>query len=76
MANPINSFVSKHKYDYRNYFCSPFKWGGCFSFLCNITVYTSTISMSSMDFPADFRAALDAGAGPMPIIFGSQPVKL
>lgn len=32
--------------------------------------------MSSMDFPADFRAALDAGAGPMPIIFGSQPVKL
>lgn len=50
--------------------------GGCFSFLCNITVYTSTISMSSMDFPADFRAALDAGAGPMPIIFGSQPVKL
>lgn len=38
---------------------------------------TSTISMSSRLFPADFKAALEAGAGPMPITFGSQPtVKL
>lgn len=33
--------------------------------------------MSSRLFPADFKAALEAGAGPMPITFGSQPtVKL
>lgn len=45
--------------------------------ICSKTAFylnTSTISMSSILFPADFKAALEAGAGPMPITFGSQPI--